>query len=161
MGSDSDIVLGPAVNFLLTPSTQQSIRSMWAGCDLGFSLSLCVCMWLKVLQSRAESRRETLYSWSEDRCLCNSAHGSKGKFLFLCPSSSDCVSESCTGYSSLLLPVSHTSWMAPWDGKGQKWCLGLPKSLLMFGNRWCVDIGWCRLLFLLLPVRFLEASFLF
>lgn len=75
MGSDSDVVLGPTVSFLLTPSPRQSIRSMWAGCDLGFFLSLCVCMWLKVLQSRAESRRETLYSWSEDRCLCNSAHG--------------------------------------------------------------------------------------
>lgn len=35
----------------------------------------CACVWLKFLQNRAKSRRETLYSWSEDMCLCNSESG--------------------------------------------------------------------------------------
>lgn len=153
MGSDSDIVLGPTVNFLLTPSTQQNIRSMWAGCDLVFSLSLCVCIWLKVLQSRAESRRETLYSWSEDRCLCNSAYGTVRANSSSSVHPAVIVSEGyrCTLW---LLPSTLTAKSSPsskshlMDGtvgwKGAKWCLGLLKSLLMSGSRWCIDTGWCR-----------------
>lgn len=169
MGSDSDVVLGPTVSFLLTPSPRQSIRSMWAGCDLGFFLSLCVCMWLKVLQSRAESRRETLLLKWRQMPLQFSTWHSKGKFLFLCPSSSD-ISEGYAGCILWLLPkgcskvffqqVIPHGWDGcpiPWDGA--KWCLSLPKSLLMFGSRWCSDTGWCRH-FLFLPFRFFKASFL-
>jgi len=167
MGSDSDVVLGPTVSFLLTPSPRQSIRSMWAGCDLGFFLSLCVCMWLKVLQSRAESRRETLCSWSEDRCLCNSAHGT------VRANSSSSVHPAVISLKAMLgIPFgccqkaaakSSSSKSYLMDGtmgwEGAKWCLGLPKSLLMFGSRWCSDTGWCRH-FLLLPFIFFKASFL-
>lgn len=35
-----------------------------------------------------------------------------------------------------------TQWIVEWDGA--RWCLDLPESLLLAGNRWYFDLGGCR-----------------